>query len=329
MTPRIRRLGIAFLLAFVAAASAAFAAPAAPTDPEPRDKLISLGTGPEGGAFRPIGEALCDAVNEDRSRTLVRCVPVGTAGSVFNLNAVAAGHLQAGIAQEDLLAGFDAKAPPPWRGRLRSVAVLHTSPIGIVARASAGIATLRDIAGKRVNLGNRGSGQHAIVGAILRAAGLGIEDLGSTAQLATSQFEKAFCEGQVDVVVEAVAHPSPLYERLMACGGHLVDIPADVAQTMSQANPFLQAMTLPAGTYVQQRADMHTLGMRNVLFVDRDLDPETVRRLTRSLTEHEQGLRSQQPLLASMPPPALPAPAVVPPHPGAARAFEADARGAP
>ena len=71
------------------------------------DKLLQLGTAPEGGSFEPVGNTLCDMLNEVRKKNLIRCVTKRTAGSVFNIHAVANESLQLGFSQEDLLAeGF-------------------------------------------------------------------------------------------------------------------------------------------------------------------------------------------------------------------------------
>src|SRR5205085_1974496 len=39
-----------------------------------RDKFISLGTASRSGSFFPIGSRLCELVNQDRRKNLVRCV---------------------------------------------------------------------------------------------------------------------------------------------------------------------------------------------------------------------------------------------------------------
>lgn len=303
------------------------AAHGAPQD-EFGDKFMVIGTGPVGGAFRPIGDSLCDVVNEERPTSLVRCVTVGTAGSTFNLHAVANGAIQLGIAQEDLVAQMYADRKSAKGQRLRIIALLHTSPIAVMVHKASGITELRQIAGKNMNLGNRGSGQFAITAAILRAMGLRNEDLGSVSYLATSEFDKAFCDRKVDVVVEAVAHPSPLFEKLRACGGEFIDIPADVMKRMFAENRLLSAMTIAAGTYEGQTNPVSTLGMRNVLFTNAALDEEAVFRLTTTLRRRYIELRSVQPLLGSMvhmdkaDVTTMPAPL----HPGAARALELSAQ---
>jgi TRAP transporter TAXI family solute receptor len=288
------------------------------------DKFLQLGTGPRGGAFRPIGESLCDAVNEDRKSSLVRCVAVGTAGSTFNLHAVSNGGMQIGLAQEDLVAELYARQRKAGGSPLRVIAVLHTSPIAVVAHRDADVQTLAQISGKRMNLGNRGSGQFAITAALLRALDLKPEQLGAASYMATSEMDKAFCERRVDVVVEAVAHPSPLFEKLLSCGGQFIDIPPDTIARMVAENRLLSSMSIPALTYASQAAPVHTLGMRNVLFTNAAVNEEAVYRLTRSLLRRYGELLAAQPLLGSMAAPgaaqATPLPA--PLHAGAVRALK-------
>jgi len=287
------------------------------------DKFLMLATGPVGGAFRPIGESLCDLVNEERRQTLIRCVPVGTAGSIFNLHALINGTVQLGIAQEDLVAQLYADRRQPRARALRAVAVLHTSPIAVMVRREAGVQALPGIASRVVNLGNRGSGQSAIVAALLRALQLRPEQLAGSTTLATSEFERVFCEGRVDVVVEAVAHPSAMFDKLRQCGGEFLDIPPEVVARMVAENPLLSPMQIPAGTYPGQDRAVSTLGMRNLLVAHASLGEESVRRLTQALRQRQAELLRGQALLASMAPvdAGLKANLPVPLHPGAARAL--------
>jgi TRAP transporter TAXI family solute receptor len=298
------------------------AASAAPRD-EFGDKFLMLGTGPVGGAFRPIGESLCDAVNEDRRTSLVRCVTMGTAGSTFNLHAVVNRSIQLGIAQEDLVADFYASRKEARAVDLRVIAVLHNSPIAVMAHKSLGITALQQVRGKSFNLGNRGSGQFAITGALMRALDMKVDDFSAVSYLPTGDFERAFCERRVDVVVEAVAHPSALFQKLSACGGEFIDIPPAVIARLVADNARLTPMSIPAGTYTGQDAAVSTLGMRNVLVTSASVDEEAVYRLTTAVRQRFKQLRSEQPMLGSMVPPestpaaSLPAPM----HPGALRAL--------
>ncbi len=289
------------------------------------DKMMHLGAGPEGGSFGPIGSTLCDTLNEARKTTLVRCVPVRSAGSVFNIYAVANGSLQLGMGQEDLIA--EAFASPDAKGGqdLRAVALLHNSPIGIMVRKASGITELSQIKQGVVNKGNKGSGIYANATAVLKALHLEERDLAGVTFLPPAEFERAFCEGKVDVIFNALAHPSALYRRLRACGGEFLDIPPDVMQRMMADNTWLRPMDIAAGMYDPAQGEVKTLGMRNLLIANAAVDEEAIFRVTQLFYAKSKTMQGRQPYLASMR--ALRKEDMktiaVPLHPGALRALQA------
>ena len=264
------------------------------------DKLVQLGSGPEGGSFDPIAKTLCDTLNEARKKTLVRCVPRRTAGSVFNIHAVANGSLQIGLAQEDLLEdairnvdGLDEKS-------LRAVAPMHNSFLGIMVRRSSGITDLSQIARGVVNKGQRGSGTYVYASAVLKALNLEERDLAGVTFLVNNDFEREFCNGKVDVFFNVLAHPSELYRRLRACGGEFLDVPEEIMQKMMAQNVWLKQMDIPAGIYDAEQKQVKTLGMRNLLIANSDVDEEAIFRLTSLILEKHKTMQAKQPYLASM-----------------------------
>jgi TRAP transporter TAXI family solute receptor len=288
------------------------------------DKLVRLGAGPEGGSFGPIGDTLCDAMNKVRTNTLVRCVPLRSAGSVFNIYAVANGSLQLGFGQEDLVAEAFLSDETKGGNTLRTVALMHNSPIGIMVRRGSGITELSQIRQGVVNKGNKGSGIYANASAVLKAMNLEERDLAGVTFLPPTEFERAFCEGRVDVIFNALAHPSELYRRLRACGGEFLDIPPDVMQKMMADNTWLRPMDIAAGMYDAQQPQVKTLGMRNLLISNSLVDEETVYRVTKLINAQYKTMQSKQPYLASM---TLMTRSdvstlAVPLHPGALRALQ-------
>lgn len=264
------------------------------------DKLMQLGAGPDGGSFGPIGETLCEAMNKVRSSTLVRCVPLRSAGSVFNIYAVANGSLQLGFGQEDLVAEAFLNSETKGGSTLRTVAILHNSPIGIMVRKASGITELSQIRKGVVNKGNKGSGIYANASAVLKAMNLEERDLAGVTFLPPTAFEREFCEGRVDVIFNALAHPSDLYRRLRACGGEFLDIPPDIMKKLMADNPLLRPMDIAAGMYDAQQPQVKTLGMRNLLVSNSQVDEEAIYRVA-SLINHEyKTMQSKQPYLSSM-----------------------------
>lgn len=315
-------------IALIVAPAFCLWSPGAVAQHGPIDKLLRLATGPEGGAFRPVGTSLCDWVNRFRSETSIRCVPQGTAGSIFNLQAVEQGSVQLGLAQEDLLDQHFHRSEEPRGSRLRVVAALHTSPIAVLVRPSAGGDPWQAIRRLRVNVGNRGSGQHTISLAILDGLKVPLSSIQQVTYAPTHQFESLFCGNQVDMVLEAVAHPSPLFERLLSCGGEMIDLPQDVMDHMRRVNPFLAPMEIPAGTYPNQERGIRTLGMRNILFTNSEIDPVAIERLMSTLAAGQVALVRDQTLLRSLAPNAFKDVGIftVPVHEGVRRALR---RGTP
>jgi TRAP transporter TAXI family solute receptor len=287
------------------------------------DKLIVLGTGSKGGSFQPVGQSICDGVNRMRERTLVRCVAMPTAGSVFNLFAVENGAIQAGIAQEDLLAKQVKKTASEKGFNLRTLAVLHDSPVVVVVRQGLGIGKLQDLKGRAFNVGNQGSGQATIASALLEAAGLTPQDLARPATFPTSEVVQAFCEKQIDGMVEAVAHPSDLYRDLLRCGGEFLALDGEIERKLMAMNPFLKPMKIPEGTYREKPQEFNAVGMRNVLFARDDVNDVAIERLIRALDQQLPRLRSLNPMMQTMSRESVSALQSVstPPHVGALRAW--------
>ena len=150
----MRKLGIITATA-LAAALGTSGAPAA-------DQFISIGTGGVTGVYYPTGGAICRLVNKMRKETGIRCSAESTGGSIYNINTIRAGELEFGVAQSDWqyhayhgTSKFEdkgkfedcARCSPCIRSPSRS------SRVTIPASRS-----ITDLKGKRVNIGNVGSG---------------------------------------------------------------------------------------------------------------------------------------------------------------------------
>src|SRR5262245_29163733 len=140
--------------------------------------FLSLATGPTSGVYYPTGRAICDAVNEEKVG--LYCSTEATPGSVYNVQAIATGEVEFAVVQSDVqYAGTTGDGH--WEGRpvknLRSVMSLYPEMITIVSRADAGINSVEDLKGKRVNIGPRGSGTQATWDDLERALGMARSDL--------------------------------------------------------------------------------------------------------------------------------------------------------
>jgi TRAP transporter TAXI family solute receptor len=125
--------------------------------------FVTIGTGGITGVYYPTGGAIARIMNKKKDQYGIRATVESTGGSVFNVNAVMAGDLEFGVVQSDRQ--FQAiNGMAEWKDKgkqedLRAIFTIHPESITLVAAVDAGIENIEGLKGKRVNIGNPGSGQ--------------------------------------------------------------------------------------------------------------------------------------------------------------------------
>ncbi|MGB5775930.1 MAG: TAXI family TRAP transporter solute-binding subunit, partial [Sedimenticolaceae bacterium] len=176
------------------------------------DKFVTIGTGGQTGVYYVVGQSICKLVNRDSGKTGLKCTAPSTGGSVANLNSIRSGNQNMGVAQSDqgfnAMEGLGAFADQgPWK-ELRSVFGVHPELFTVIARKDAGIKSFDDLKGKRVNIGNPGSGQRATIDVIMEAKGWTNSDFKLASELKSSEQAQALCDNKIDAMVFVVGHPS-------------------------------------------------------------------------------------------------------------------------
>ncbi len=165
-------------------------------------EFITIGTGSVTGVYYPTGGAICKLVNKDRKQHNVRCSVESTGGSIYNVNTMRAGELDFGIVQSDWqYHGYNGTSKFKEQGsykKLRAVFSLHTEPFNIIARTDAGINSVADLKGKRVNIGNPGSGDRATMGVVMDAMGWTNADFKLASELKGSERSQALCDNKIE-----------------------------------------------------------------------------------------------------------------------------------
>ncbi|MDA1001382.1 MAG: TAXI family TRAP transporter solute-binding subunit, partial [bacterium] len=139
--------------------------------PAHAQKFLVIGGGSATGVYYQVALHVCKLVNKSLKSEGYTCIGRPALGSVFNVNAIRRGLLNFGVAQSDRnwqayhgKADWDKK---PYTG-LRSVFSVHAETVMLVTRAGSSIKSVNDLRGKRVNIGNPGSGQRGNAMDILR-----------------------------------------------------------------------------------------------------------------------------------------------------------------
>ena len=289
--------------------------------------FIAIGTGGVTGVYYPTGGAICRLVNRNRSEHGIRCGVESTGGSVFNINAIREGELEFGVAQSDWqyhayngTSRFEEQGPFE---ELRAVFSVHPEPFTVVARADAGIETFEDLQGKRVNVGNPGSGQRGTMEVLMEEMGWTMDDFAVASELQAAEQSQALCDNNIDAMIYTVGHPSgSIQEATTACDSVLVDVNNEATEALIEANPFYRQATIPGGMYRGNSDDTTTFGVGATFVTSAEVSEDVVYEVVKAVFDNIDQFKSLHPAFAILEPEEMATDGLSAPlHAGAERYF--------
>ncbi|KEA64550.1 TRAP transporter solute receptor, TAXI family precursor [Marinobacterium lacunae] len=267
--------------------------------------FITIGTGGVTGVYYPTGGAICRLVNKDRKDHGIRCSVESTGGSGYNINTIRAGELDMGVAQSDVqynaYHGKEEFADFGPYEDLRSVFSIHPEPFTVVARAGAGIKTFDDLKGKRVNVGNPGSGQRSTVEVLLAAKGWTMDDFALASELKAAEQSKALCDNKIDAMIYTVGHPSgSIKEATTSCDSVIVEVAGPVVDMLVNENPYYRIATIPGGMYRGSDEDVKTFGVGATFVTSANVDANLVYHVVKAVFENFDTFTKLHPAFATL-----------------------------
>ena len=265
--------------------------------------FASMGTGELNGVYYPVGKAICQIVNRDLGTNGVRCSPETTPGSVYNIRAIQSGELEFGIVQSDVqFAAY--KGEGAWTGRpflgLRSVMSLYPELVTVMARMDLHIQDLAGLAGRRVNVGSRGTGIRTTWDAIEAELGWRDREQVRPAEMRADASTSALCGGTIDASMAIVGHPSPLVKTQQAdCAINFVAIAGPAIDKLLHDRLYYQRGVIPGDLY-GMAADVPTFGGRATLVTSTSVDARVVAVIAKAVLAHLADFRTLHPTLARL-----------------------------
>ena len=290
-----------------------------------QDKFITIGTGGVTGVYYAVGGAICRLVNKDKARTHMRCSVESTGGSAYNVNTIKAGELDFGMTQSDVqyqgYKGVGAFKQP--YGDMRSVFSVHPEPFTLVARKDANVHGIKDFKGKRLNVGNPGSGTRAAIEELFQAEGMKMSDLALAAELKADEHGAALCDNKIDGFFYGVGHPSAnIQDPTTACGAQLVPIAGPEIDALVKKYSYLGYATIPGGMYSNNPQPTKTYGVLATMVTSAKVPAATVYEVTKAVFENFEEFKKLHPAFAHLDPKTMVSAGLTAPlHEGAARYY--------
>lgn len=285
-----RPLAALFSIALLGSASSAIA----------QDKFITIGTGGQTGVYYVVGQSICKLVNRETSKHNIKCTAPSTGGSIANINAIKAGDQDMGVAQSDWqYHAYNGTSKFEEQGAfkdLRAVFSVHGEPFTVVARKDSGIKKFDDLKGKRVNIGNPGSGQRATMGVVLDALGWKESDFALASELKSAEQSAALGDNKVDAIIFTVGHPNgSIQEATTSCDAVLVEVSGEEVDALIEANPYYRKATIPGGMYRGNPEDVTTFGVSATFVASAKVPEATVYQVTRAVFENLEDFKGLHP----------------------------------
>ncbi len=291
-------------------------------------RFISIGTGGVTGVYYPTGGAICRLVNKDRKQHGIRCSVESTGGSTYNVNTIRAGELEFGVAQSDVqyyayTGTGDFASAGPFK-ELRSVFSVHAEPVTIVARKDANIVNFEDLKGKRVNIGNAGSGTRSTWEVIEKAVGWQRSDLKLAAELKSAETGQALCDNKIDAYFWLVGHPAALVqETVSTCEANLVNVTGPAFDKLVADNSYYRHAAIPGGMYPGNPNETKTFGVGATFVSSTAVPDDVVYVVAKAVMSNLDDFKKLHPAFANLNAEEMVSASLSAPlHPGAAKAYK-------
>lgn len=291
------------------------------------ERIITIGTGSVTGVYYPAGGAICRLVNRARKEHGIRCFVESTGGSIYNLNALRDGEVNFGIVQSDwqyaAYNGSGVFASGPAYKNLRSVFSLHSEMFTVAVSKKSGITNFGQLEGKRVNVGDPGSGMRAIMQELMNSRGWTNKSFATTTELRPNEAAQALCKGTIDAMVFAAGHPNGLIQEITAnCGAKLIPVEGKEIDKLLAENPYYARTAIPGGMYIGNPQNTSTFGVKATLVTTADMDEEEVYQLTKAVFDNFDSFKTLHFVFATLDKDRMVTSGLIAPiHPGALRYY--------
>jgi len=270
-----------------------------------QQSFLTIGTGGQTGVYYVVGQSVCRLLNRNSNEHGIRCNAPSSGGSVANVNGIRSGDFNMGIVQSDIqykafqgIENFEANGA---YGELRALFALHGEPLTVVARRDANIRTVEDLKGKRVNIGNPGSGQRDTMDVVMNALGWSRGDFAMASELGAAEQAAALGDNNIDAMVYVVGHPNgSIQEATTTVDSVVVSVSGPAIDQLIETYPYYTKAVIPGGIYRGNDQDVETFGMRATLVSSTATSEEAAYQTVKAVFDNFERFKRLHPAFATL-----------------------------
>jgi TRAP transporter TAXI family solute receptor len=247
---------------------------------------MMFGTGGTAGTYYAYGGVLAQYITNYSD---AKVTAVSSGGSKVNIQSIQDGDFQLGFTQSDVCAyawngtkSFESDGPTH---DFRVLGALYNETVQLFSMDSS-IQSVEDLRGKRVSIGEAGSGVYFNAIDVLEAAGLTLDDIKPQYQSFDASKE-ALKDGMIDAAFIVAGAPTPAITELATTNGvSFIPIDGDLQEKLLTEHPYYTKQTIAAGTYPGQDTDVETIAVEATIIVSASLSDDLVYQMTAAIFDH-------------------------------------------
>jgi TRAP transporter TAXI family solute receptor len=264
-------------------------------------RIVTIGTSSSAEVYYFTGDAIASFVNKKEDIYSIRCKVASTDGSANNVNAIMAGDLEFGIVQADQqyqaingLAEWREKGP---QSDLRAVFSVHPESISLVAAVDADIHSIKDLKGKRVNIGNPGSGQRQNSIDALEAGNINFNRDLMVKNTKAGDAPGLLQEGQIDAFFYTAGHPSGAIKEATTGARKVRFVTITGIETLVSKYPYYAEAKIPIKLYpdAKNTKDVDTFGVRATIVSSAKISDDVVYAITKEVFDNFEDFKKLYP----------------------------------
>lgn len=245
-----------------------------------------MGTGGTTGTYYAFGTATAKILSE---KTEIPIYVQSSGASKANIQLLGMGRIDIAIVQNDIM-------DYAWRGvdlfsgegntSFSCIAALYPEVCHVVANPASGIECIEDLRGKKISVGDSGSGGEINARQILEIYGITFNDIHKF-NYSFGASADALKENKIDAFFCVAGPPTPAIATL-ASEKEIAILEIDRAAELIRKYSFYSRHTLPAGSYEGQDGDIKTVTVKSALIAGSKVPVGTVYTLTKALFENKE-----------------------------------------
>jgi TRAP transporter TAXI family solute receptor len=270
-----------------------------------QERFVTIGTGGQTGVYYVAGQSICRFLNRGAADHQIKCNAPASGGGVANVNGIRSGEFNFGIMQSDhqykAMKGVEPfKAEGPMDD-IRAVFSLQSEVFTILARKDAKVASFDDLKGKRVNIGNPGSGQRDTFEEIMTVKGWDKSAFSLVSELKPAEQASALGDNNIDAMSYFVGHPNgAIQEASTTTDTVLVPVTGPEIDKLLAEKSYYSKAEIPGGLYKGSPNPTPSIGGKAVLSTSAKADPEVVYQLVKSVFDNLDRFKRLHPAFADL-----------------------------